>query len=402
MNVSLSGLGKRQVGLGVVVLVVLVVATGSFVLGTRSNDLLAWMGGVQNRKVAADLDYREVEVVYDKLREKYDGKLDVSALIEGAKKGMVEATGDPYTSYFTKEEAEQFTSDLEGTFSGIGAELDKRDGQLMVSAILDDSPAQKAGLMANDSILEVNGQDTTSWEIEKAVAEIRGEKGTTVKLKILRDQELQEFSIVRDEIRAPSVKWEVSEDNIGYVRVSRFADGDTVSLTTQAAQEFKAKGVKGIVLDLRGNGGGYLTAANEISGLWLNDKLVVEERSEGRRSKPLKSGNNAVLDGVPTYVLVDGGSASASEIVAGALRDNEAAKLVGEKTFGKGSVQELVPLQNGGELKVTVAKWFTPGGKNISEEGIVPDTEIKLTDDDVKQGRDAQKEKAFELLRTGS
>ena len=393
---------KKRVGMGTLVVVAVLVAVGAFVLGTRSSDLLAWIGGGQNRDLSSDLEYTEVETVYDKLREKFDGKLDVSKLIEGAKKGMVEAAGDPYTVYFTKEEAEQFMSDLEGTFSGIGAELDKRDEQLMIVATLDDSPARKAGLLANDKIVKVNDQDTSAWSIEKAVSEIRGEKGTTVKLTILRDQELKEFSIVRAEITTPSVKWEVSEDNIGYLRISRFSESSTVALATQAAEEFKQKGVKGVVLDLRGNGGGYLTAARDIASLWLDDAVVVQERRDGQVTETLHAGSNPILGGVPTYVLVDGGSASASEIVAGALHDNDAAKLVGEKTFGKGSVQELVNLPNGAELKVTIAKWFTPDGKNISEEGILPDVEVGLSDEDIKANRDAQKDKAFELVRSGS
>lgn len=393
---------KKRVGMGTLVVVAVLVAVGAFILGTRSNDLLAWVGGGQNRDLSSDLEYTEVEAVYDKLREKFDGKLDVSKLIEGAKKGMVEAAGDAYTVYFTKEEAEQFMSDLEGTFSGIGAELDKRDEQLMVVATLDDSPARKAGLLANDKIVKVNDQDTSAWSIEKAVSEIRGEKGTTVKLTILRGQELKEFSIVRAEITTPSVKWEVTEDSIGYLRISRFSESSTVTLATQAAEEFKQKGVKGVVLDLRGNGGGYLTAARDIASLWLDGSVVVEERRDGQVTETLRAGSGPILGGVPTYVLVDGGSASASEIVAGALHDNNAAKLVGEKTFGKGSVQELVNLPNGAELKVTIAKWFTPDGKNISEEGIVPDVEVGLSDEDIKANRDGQKDKAFELVRSGS
>ncbi len=338
--------------------------------------------------------------MYDKLRQRYDGQLDANKLIDGAKKGLVEATGDPYTVYFTDAEAKQFLGDLEGKFTGIGAELDKRNNQLIVVSTLDDSPARKAGLQANDAIVKVNDEDTTTWTVEQAVSKIRGDKGTTVKLMIARtDQQPQQFSIVRDEIVNPSVKSEITGDNVGYMRISRFAENDTTSLSTKAAQDFKDKAVKGVVLDLRGNGGGYLTAAQEIASLWLKDKVVVQEKRGDVVQDTLRSSNGPILDGIPTVVLVDGGSASASEIVAGALHDNNAAKLVGVKTFGKGSVQQIEKIPSGGEVKVTVAKWYTPNGKNISKEGISPDTEVKLSDDDLKNNRDPQKDRAFELLK---
>jgi carboxyl-terminal processing protease len=398
VNPTPIGPVKKRFALTTVIAIILVTALTSFILGTRANDIMAWAGSGQNRDLASDLDFSGVEEVYDKLREKYDGKLDPAALIEGAKKGLVEATGDPYTSYFSQEEAKAFMSDLEGSFSGIGAELDKREGQLLVVSTLDDSPARKSGLQANDQIVKVNDQDTTDWSIDEAVSQIRGEKGTTVKLTVVRSQEIKDFSIIRDAIVAPSVKWEITNDNVGYLRISRFAESSTTELATKAAREFKDKNVKGVVLDLRGNGGGYLKAAQDIASLWLDDKVIVEERGDGKSDK-LRSGGNPILGGMPTVVLVDGGSASASEIVAGALHDNDAAQLVGVKTFGKGSVQELVDLPGGAALKVTIAKWFTPTGKNITEEGIEPEIKVELSNDDLANKRDPQKDRAFELLR---
>ena len=390
---------KKQFGIGTLAGVIVIVAIISFIVGTRANNFLAWMMNSQNKNATADLNYTEVEEVYDKLRLKYDGKLDSAKLLEGAKKGLVEAAGDPYTVYFTQQEAKDFMNDLQGTFSGIGAELDRRDNKLLVTSTLDDSPARKAGLMPADAIVKVNDQDASDWAVDKAVSQIRGEQGTTVKLTIVRNQELKEFSIVREAITTPSVKSEVTADNIGYLRLSRFAE-DTTALAEKAANDFKSKGVKGIVLDLRGNGGGYLKAAQDVSSLWLNDKVVVQERTDGKVTDTLRSGSTPILEGIPTVVLVDGGSASASEIVAGALRDNNAAKLVGEKTFGKGSVQEIIDLPNGGQLKVTIAKWFTPNGKNISKEGIAPDEEVKASDDDLKNNLDKQKDKAFEIVKS--
>jgi carboxyl-terminal processing protease len=391
----------RTVKLSTVILVGIIIASTAFIAGMRANDVVVALGNSQNKNAPSSLNFSSVQTVYDQLRQKYDGKLDVQKLIDGAKKGMVEATGDPYTVYFTDSEAKQFFGDLEGKFTGIGAELDKRNNQLVITSTLDDSPARKAGLLAGDAIVKVNDEDTSTWSIEQAVSKIRGDKGTTVKLGIVRDGKLQEFSIARDEIVTPSVTYSVDSDNIGYLRISRFAESDTTTLAAKAAQEFKDKGVKGVVLDLRGNGGGYLTAAQDVASLWLGgDKTIVQERRDTVVQDTLRSNNSTPpLVGIPTVVLVDGGSASASEIVAGALRDNNAAKLVGVKTFGKGSVQDLLPLSSGGELKVTIAKWYTPSGKNINKEGIKPDVEIKIGDDDLKNSRDPQKDKAYEFVK---
>lgn len=390
---------KKRPGWGTVALVATLVAIVSFVAGTRADSIVAILRGSQNTDLPAQLDLSSVQDVYAQLRDRFDGRLDVQKLIEGAKKGIVDAAGDPYTVYFTDEEAEQFLSDLDGKFSGIGAELGKKDDALVIVSTLDDSPARRAGLMPNDAIVRVNDQETTGWSIEKAVTEIRGDKGTTVKLAIVRSQELKEFSIVRDEIINPSVKYEITADNVGYLRISRFAETDTVSLARRAANEFRQKGVKGVVLDLRGNGGGYLGAAQDIAGLWLKNKVVVQEKRGNRIVETLTTGSNAPLDGMPTVVLIDGGSASASEIVAGALHDHGAAKLMGEKTFGKGSVQQIEQVLSGGQLKVTVAKWYTPSGKNISQEGIDPDVQVGITDEDIAAGRDPQKDNAFDVVK---
>jgi carboxyl-terminal processing protease len=249
----------------------------------------------------------------------------------------------------------------------------------------------------------VNDESTSGWSIEKAVSKIRGKKGTTVKLTIIRGEEApRDISITRSTITDPSVKYEVTAENIGVMRISRFGESETARLAAQAANEFKAKNVKGIIVDLRGNGGGYLIAAQQIASLWLKDKVVVTERSGGKVIDTLRSSDDsAILEGIPTVVLVDGGSASASEILAGALSDNGAAKLVGQKTFGKGSVQTIEDLLSGGQLKVTVAKWYTPKGKNINKEGIKPDTEVVPTADDIAAQRDVQKTKAIEIISAG-
>ena len=389
---------KRTVRLSTTIMIGFIVAVACFIGGMRANDVLIAWGDSQNKDAPSQLDFSSVQAVYNDLRENFDGKLDTGALINGAKKGLVDAAGDQYTVYFTDEEASQFFGDLEGKFSGIGAELDKRESQLVIVATIDGAPAQGAGLKAGDAIASVNGEESADWSIEQAVSKIRGEKGTTVKLGIVRNGSLQEFSIVRDEITTPSVTYKI-DDNIGYMRISRFAENDTASLSQKAAEEFKAKGVKGVVLDLRGDGGGYLTAAQSVASLWLNNKTIVQERRGDEVKDTLTSGNNPILASIPTVVLVDGGSASASEIVAGALSDNGAAKLVGTQTFGKGSVQQIEEVAGGGVLKVTVAKWYTPNGKNINKEGIAPDVKVELSEDDLKNNRDPQKDKAYSLVK---
>ncbi len=380
-------------------MVLLIAVVVAFIAGTRSDMLLARL---QGQKVTTDaLDFSSVQDVYRTLAANYDGTLDKQKLIDGAKKGMVDSINDPYTVYFTAAEAKEFLSDLEGTFEGIGAELSRKDGALTIVSTIDGSPAKGAGLMGGDMILKVNDEDTKGWSVEQAVKKIRGEKGTTVKLTIYRasqDKPL-EISVVRDTITDPSVKTEVTANNVGIIRITRFGQTDTVSLARTAAADFKTKGVKGIILDLRGNGGGYLQASVEVASLWMKNKVVVTERSGGRVTETLRTSGDAVLEGIPTIVLVNGSSASASEILAGALSDNGVAKLVGEKTYGKGVVQDVKDLSDGGSLKVTIASWYTPNGKNISKEGITPQTVVSMSDADYAAGRDPQKDKALEMLK---
>jgi len=390
---------QRTVQLTTTIVVAVAVAIGAFIAGTRFDGFVVWLKNGQNVQLADSLDFASLQEVYHKLRSQYDGKLDPVSLIDGAKKGLVSAAGDPYTVYFTQEEAKQFNDDLDGKISGIGAEIGTKDNHLIIVSTLDDSPAGKAGLQTDDIIGKVNDEDTDSWSIDQAVSKIRGDKGTTVKLTVVRDQHVKEFSIVRDNIINPSVRFEITPENIGYLRISRFAS-DTESLSQKAANEFVSKGVKGVILDLRGDGGGYLETAQQVGGLWLtDDKKINEQRTGDTVGQELFAEGSAPLKGIKTVVLVDGGSASASEIVAGALHDHNVAQLVGTKTYGKGSVQELFNLPMGGQLKLTIAKWFTPNGKNIDKEGIAPDIEVKPTDEQVAAGNDIQKAKAIDLLK---
>lgn len=357
---------------------------------------------VQNNKgnLPEDLDYSSVEQVYDALKREYDGELEGEKLLDGLKQGLAKATGDNYTEYLNAKEAEEFNNDLNGTFSGIGAELGKEEANIVIVAPIEGYPAEKAGLKPQDIIAEIDGETAYDLSVSEAVKKIRGPEGTKVKLKVVRNKtQPLDFEITRQKISIPSVKSEILEGNIGYLKISRFSE-DTSSLAQEAATKFKAANVRGVILDMRSNPGGLLDSAVDLSSLWLpTGKTVLEEKRDGKVIRTFTSKGTATLVGVPTVVLINEGSASASEITAGALKDNNVATLMGMKSFGKGSVQQLEQLQSGGVLKVTIARWFTPSGKNIDKEGISPDTEIKISDDDLKNARDPQKQAAIDFLK---
>jgi len=391
--------GKRGVTKTIYFFSIAVAVVIGFVGGTRSNELLAVIAPVFGFKVeTGTLDLASLQSTYQALKANYDGEVSDQALIEGANHGLVSSLGDPHTVYMTAEEAADFEKSLNGDVgAGIGAEIGVRSDHPTILRVLSDHPAEKAGIQAGDIIAAINGQPTLDWTADEAASKLRGEAGTTVKVAILRGDEPIEFTITREKINNPSVSSEV-RDGVGILTITRF-DDKTASLARQAARNFKDQGVQGVVLDLRGNGGGYLTAAQDVAGIWLKDKVVVSERAGGKVTDELKSGGDPLLEGVPTVVLVNGASASASEIVAGALQDYGVATLVGEKTFGKGTVQKLLDLGAGTMLKVTVARWYTPNGKNITEEGIKPNSEVTLTAEDVNAGRDPQLDKALKQLK---
>jgi carboxyl-terminal processing protease len=354
----------------------------------------------QNKNLPADLDYRTVEQVYDSIKANYDGDLDAQVLLDGLKEGLAKSTGDPYTEYMNPQAAKEFDEDLNGTFSGIGAELSKDNEFITIVAPIAGFPAEKAGLRPKDIIIEINGQPAYDLSVSEAVGKIRGEAGTNVKLKIVRGQSEQlDFEITRAKITIPSVTYEILTDNIGYLKVSRFSE-DTTNLSREAAAKFKAANVRGVILDVRGDPGGLLEASVDLAGLWLDKgKTILQEKRGEVVVKTYSAKGNPLLKGIPTVVLINEGSASASEITAGALKDNDAAELIGVKSYGKGSVQSLVRLGDGGVLKVTIARWFTPSGKNIDKEGIEPDQKIELTEEDFKAGRDPQKDAALKFLK---
>ena len=378
---------------------VLIVFGGGYAAG--KGDVHLWGGkGVVSSQTPSSLDYSSVDAVYTILKNDYDGNLNSTKLIDGAKAGLVAATGDPYTEYFDPTAAKDFNNQLAGSITGIGAELGTDDqNDIVIVSPLSGYPAEKAGLKPKDNIVAVDNQSTQGMSVDAVVSKIRGKEGTKVTLTVVRgSQKPFELTITRQKITIPSVKYQEDGD-IGYLKISQFSN-DTVGLAKKAAQEFKDKHVKGVVLDLRGDPGGYLNAAVSVSSLWLDKgKTEVQERRGGQVVSTETANGGNILAGLPTIVLIDGGSASASEITAGALHDNDITQLVGAKSFGKGSVQQVENLPDGSELKVTIARWYTPDGKNIDKQGIKPDIPVSISDQDAAAGKDTQKDKAYSLLQ---
>ncbi len=364
---------------------------GAGKLSLRSDSLVPV--ALDNRQAPRD----GVDEVYQQIRSNFDGEPTDEDFLNGLKKGLAGATGDTYTEFFTAEETKQFNESLNGIFEGIGAELSKEGNLIIVVAPIKGAPAEKAGILPGDVITEINGESAADISVSEAVTKIRGPKGEQVTLTIIREGEEVEVKIVRDTISIASVESEM-KGSTGVITIGRFGD-DTVSLTRKAAQELKDKGASKFVLDVRGNPGGLLDAAVGVAGVWLpKGTTVLEEKRNGEVVQTFKTDSQPILAGVSTVVLINGGSASASEIVAGALRDHKVATLMGTQSFGKGSVQRVVPLNGGGSLKVTIARWFTPAGKNIDKEGIAPDQEVKMTAEDREAKRDPQLDAAINSL----
>ena len=329
-------------------------------------------------------------------------KLDVQKMIYGAISGMVKSLGDPYTIFLNPEEAQKFIDDVKGSFEGVGMEIGIKKEQLQVIAPLEGTPAQKAGLRSGDKILKINDTSTTDLTVDEAVNLIRGPKGTEVTLTIFRDgwEKTKEIKIVRDIILVPSLKWELKDENIAYLQIYQFSEKASFDFRL-AAIEILNSPAKKIIIDLRDNPGGYLEVAQDIAG-WFLDRgkvVVIEDFGEGREKQKYKSqGPSRFLD-YPVVILINQGSASGSEILAGALRDNRGIKLIGEKSFGKGSVQDLTDLSDGSNLKITIAKWLTPKGETISDKGLEPDIKVEMTEKDYEAEKDPQLDKAIEIIK---
>ncbi len=361
---------------------------------------------VENKRVSSgSIDFSILWEVLDRINSDYLFRpVDGTKLLYGAVSGLVEALGDPYTSFLDPTENSQFSDSLEGVYEGIGAELGIRNNQLIIVAPLDGSPAQKLGIRPGDKILEIDGVSTAGLSITEAIAKIRGNSGTTVKLALQRGTNPSfEITVTRARITVKSVNYKDKGNGIYYVEVSRFGDSTNSEWDETVAKIKQGPTIKGIVLDLRSNPGGYLSAAVYLSSEFLRSGTVViqEDSSGGKTNLDVESTkNNHAFADVPTVVLIDGGSASASEILAAALKERGGAQLVGEKSFGKGTVQDAQDFNDGSGLHLSVAKWLTPSGKWIHEKGLEPDYKVALTDADIDSGRDPQLDKALDLLKS--
>lgn len=352
--------------------------------------------------LSEDADFATFWDVWKLVKSAYvDQPVSEEALYYGSIAGMVAGLNDPYSVYFTPEDAAAFNEQLAGSFSGIGAQLDMKENRIVVIAPLPGTPAERAGVKSEDVILAIDGVVTDGMSIDEAVSHIRGEQGTSVTLSLLhKDAESPiDVSIVRDDIAIDSVVYTMRDDFVAVIEVSMFNE-DTSSLFKSAAEQAVTDGATGIVLDLRNNPGGLLDSAIDLAGYWIPAGQVAVMESIGGKQESFSTNGTASLANIPTVVLVNGGSASASEILAGALQDTDEAVVVGETTFGKGSVQEYHDLPDGGAVKITVARWLTPLGRSIDKQGIAPDQEISFTDEDIHAKRDPQFDAALHILQT--
>lgn len=361
----------------------------------------AWFSGflpyLTSAKVQASVDWSPLDEVYHKLSVTYNGEIKSAELVEGAKKGLASALGDKYTAYMDKTEAVDFQKSLHGDVgSGVGIEMGLRDGYVRVLRTLPDNPAKKAGVLAGDIIYKVNNEEVYSLSVDQIAAKIRGKTGSEVTVVMVRNGKELSFTMTRETINNVSAYVDY-QDQTAIVTITRF-DEDTGKIVQRFAADFKAKNINKVILDLRGNGGGYVSSAQDLLSLWLdNQPMLVQKSRHFENSTTTTHGGRAILANLKTVVLVNGSSASASEIVAGALQDYKKATIVGETTYGKGVVQNLFNLSSGTLLKVTTANWYTPLDRTINGTGITPDIKVGRSYDDINALRDPQLDKAKEL-----
>ena len=388
---------KTSLGNAIIMSAVMLVA-GIFV-GVNCNNWFSGFApylGIQGN-APSDVDWSPLNEVYNKLATTYNGEISKEEIVEGAKKGLVESLGDVYTVYMDSEETSDFYNDLHGNVgSGIGVEMGLRDGYVRVLRTLPDNPARKAGILAGDIIYKVNGEEVYNLSTDEIAKKVRGETGSEVTVTVVRDGEEKSFTMKREAINNVSAYVEY-DGKTAIITITRF-DNNTGTMVQGFAKEFANKGINKVILDLRGNGGGYVSAAQDLLSLWLDNEKILIQKSKHFGNSTTNSGTGkAVLKDIETVVLVNGSTASASEIVAGALQDYGKATVVGEKTYGKGVVQNLYDLSGATVLKVTTAEWYTPKDRSINKTGITPDVEVERTYEDINAMRDPQMDKAKSL-----
>jgi len=351
-----------------------------------------------------NVDFSLLKKAWDQVSANYvdPDKIDNEKMIYGAVSGMVDAIGDPYTEFFDPEEAKKLQEDIAGSFEGIGLQLGVKNKQITAISPIKGTPAERAGLKPGDLILAVDKKPTADISIDEVVSMIRGPKGTKVVLTIARGEENKDIEITRDIIKVPSMEWKMvtTEDGKKIAHVSLFQFSDTVYQDFKKASfEILNNNVSGIVLDMRNNPGGLVNQATDIAGWFLNvgDVILVEQDRDGTKTE-FKSNGPSNFSSIPMVVLINEGSASASEILAGALKDDRKILMIGQTSFGKGTVQKIIDFDDGSNLKVTIAKWYTPSGVRIQDTGIVPDIAVELTVEDYDQGKDPQMERALQEI----
>ncbi len=391
--------------LGLIILVLFVFALGwhvGFNQAEQSSDTYRIEQEISRKTGSDKVDMQLFWDVWSLLASKYvePQALDYKEMIYGSIRGMVFSLDDPYTTFLTPKENKDFQSDMEGTLEGIGAELTLRHGLITVVSPLKNSPAKRAGIQPEDIILGIDGVDVEEYTFEQAVMKIRGPKGTKVVLTIARKghPEPMDIPIVREAININSVEWEM-KDEIAVIELNQFGAKTKVEFS-RAISEILAKRPSGIILDLRYNGGGYLEGAVDIASEFIEKgKVVSVKKRKAEEDEVIYVNGKARVASIPLVVLINKGSASASEIVAGAIRDHDRGIIIGETSFGKGTVQEVENLIDGSSLRVTVAKWYTPNNVNITEVGIEPDIEVERTLEDIEADLDPQLDAALEYLK---
>ena len=391
---------QKQVNLGTTIFSSLITLTIGIFLGSNWNNLYLQFSPYINpaQKVTSNIKWDDLNDVYSQISSNFDGSIDKTKLIEGAKKGLTAALADPYTVYYDSKEAAEFKSDLKGEIkeAGVGIEMMKQGDYVVVTRTLPNNPARKAGVHAGDIIFAINGEEVWDKDTEIIASKLRGPSGEKVKLTVARDKQKLDFELVREKIN--NVSADITyQDKTAIISVYRFSE-DTGTLVQSFTKDFKNKGINKVILDLRNNGGGYVTAARDLLSLWLDGDKILTQKSAtiGQTITYAKRGEAALKD-MKTIVLVNNATASASEIVAGALKDYKKATILGTKTYGKGVVQTMLELSGGSLLKITTAHWYTPEGQTINKTGISPDIEVERSYSDINSGKDPQLDKAKTL-----
>lgn len=391
---------KKQVNLSTTIFSSLITLAVGIFLGSNWNNLYLQFSPYINpaQKITSNIKWDDLNEVYSQISSNFDGSIDKTQLIEGAKKGLTAALADPYTVYYDSKEAAEFKSDLKGEIkeAGVGIEMIKQGDYVVVTRTLPDNPARKAGVHAGDVIFAINGEEVWDKDTEIIASKLRGASGEKVKLTVARDKQKLDFELVREKIN--NVSADISyQDKTAIISVYRFSE-DTGTLVQSFTKDFKNRGINKVILDLRNNGGGYVTAARDLLSLWLDgDKILTQKSATIGQTITYAKRGEASLKDMKTIVLVNNATASASEIVAGALKDYKKATIVGTKTYGKGVVQTMLELSGGSLLKITTAHWYTPEGQTINKTGITPDVEVERSYSDINSGKDPQLDKAKTL-----